>query len=144
MEQLAGFQRAFSTSTVTRGFHLASRLNAVPFIGGCKNSFTLKMAHRNAVFNIALQAGKTIPTCCFLPNADKCTETAFCANFFLTLVQVPMLRKYATFFVIKFSKQLTLLAELCGSRGAVAVHRGMIPCVFHHQHPTDMSIPFYR
>ena len=39
--------------------------------GGCKNSFTLKMAPRSTFFNMAPQPGKTNPACKFLSNAKQ-------------------------------------------------------------------------
>ena len=47
-------------------------------IGGCNNSFTLKMALRSTFLNIAPQTGKTPPACKFLANANKRQDTACC------------------------------------------------------------------
>ena len=94
------------------------------------------------LFNIALQPGKTIPTCEFLSNAIKRQKRLSVPSFPLIWVQVPLQRKYATFSVINFSKQLTLLALPGGNRGAD--RRGMKSLEFRRLYPDGMAIPYFR
>lgn len=76
----------------------------MPSTGGCKKSFHPQKAPRSTFFNIALQPGKSIPTSQFLLNADKCPETAFCAEFFLNLGISTPAAKVRHIFRYKFFK----------------------------------------
>ena len=73
-------------------------------IGGCKNSFSLKMTLPSTFFNIAPQTGKTTSACKFLSNTNKCQDTAFCAGFSLNLGTSTPVAKIRHIFRCKFFK----------------------------------------
>ena len=144
MENFAVFKGGFPAVLVTRRFKSCKTMQCLNFchIGGGKNSFTFKRHSEVPFFNIAPQTGKTTPACKFLSNTTKRPDAVFCAEFSLNLGQVPMWQKYATFSVINFSKQLTLLAELCDNRGAT--HQGIKSPVSLRQRPADTAVPYFR
>ena len=143
IENFAVFKGVFSADSETRRFKSYRTMQCQNFChtGGCKNSFTLKRHSEVPFFNIAPQTGKTTPAYKFLSNTTKRPDAVFCAEFFLNLGQVPMWQKYATFSVVNFSKQLTLLAEFCDNREAY--RRGMKSPVSHRLHPADTEVPYF-